>query len=265
MARRQQSFTNDGNEDSQIDTQQSICTTILHYIEQASAPWKEYTSRSVFLASFAMSLLYLTVLSFGTTMVTYLLHTGFSPMEVSSMRIGSVIAELSGTWAAPFIMDRIGPIRSGLWFLNWQSACLAAAAAGFVFLDAGSRMVAIILIISVALSRIGLWGFDLSVQFLVQEVIPTFSLSIESSLTDLVRSIEHRRACQSAIFLHRDGTAERFRASILCHHHLLPLARAIQIPGADQLRSHRVGGCLLCWVCSQGTRASAAPIQVHWG
>lgn len=156
-------------------------TTIVHYIEQAIAPWQGYTSHSVFLASFAMSLLYLTVLSFGTTMVTYLLHTGFSPMEVSSMRIGSVVAELSGTWAAPFIMDRIGPIRSGLWFLNWQSACLAAAAAGFVFLDAGSRMVAIILIVSVALSRIGLWGFDLSVQFLVQEVI-TLSLTCPRSI-----------------------------------------------------------------------------------
>lgn len=174
-----------------MDTRQSIRTTIVHYIEQAAAPWQEYTSHSVFLASFAMSLLYLTVLSFGTTMVTYLLHTGFSPMEVSSMRIGSVIAELSATWAAPFIMDRIGPVRSGLWFLNWQSACLAAAAAGFVFLDAGSRMVAIILIISVALSRIGLWGFDLSVQFLVQVVItPTLpsDQSIEFSLISIYRA-----------------------------------------------------------------------------
>lgn len=103
-------------------------------------------------------------------MVTYLLHTGFSPLEVSSMRIGSVISELSGTWAAPFIMNRIGPIRSGLWFLNWQFCCLAAAAASYIFLEPSSRMVAVTLIIGVSLSRIGLWGFDLAVQFLVQEV-----------------------------------------------------------------------------------------------
>lgn len=103
-------------------------------------------------------------------MVTYLLHTGFNPLEVSGMRIGSVIAELSGTWAAPFIMDRIGPIRSGLWFLNWQSCCLATAAAGYIFLDPSSRMVAVSLIAGVSLSRIGLWGFDLAVQFLVQDV-----------------------------------------------------------------------------------------------
>jgi iron-regulated transporter 1 len=139
-------------------------------IQDTFKPWKEYISSPVFLASFALSLLYLTVLSFGVTMVTYLLHTGFSSLQVSYMRIGSVAAELSGTWAAPLIMNRIGPIRSGLWFLNWQFVCVAAAAASFVAWDSSSRIVAGCLIGGVAMSRIGLWGFDLSVQFLVQEV-----------------------------------------------------------------------------------------------
>jgi iron-regulated transporter 1 len=132
-------------------------------------PWKEYISNPIFLPSFALSLLYLTVLSFGPTMVTYLLHTGFSSLQVSYMRIVSVAAELSGTWTAPLIMKRIGPIRSGLWFLNWQFVCVAAAAASFVAFSS-SRAVAGSLIAGVAMSRIGLWGFDLSVQFLVQEV-----------------------------------------------------------------------------------------------
>ncbi|KAJ6144875.1 Major facilitator superfamily domain general substrate transporter [Penicillium chermesinum] len=102
-------------------------------------------------------------------MVTYLLHSGFNSLEISCMRIGSVAAEISGTWAAPFIMNRIGPIRSGLWFLNWQFGCVAGAAAGFIFWDSTSRLAAGILIVGVALSRVGLWGFDLSAQFLVQE------------------------------------------------------------------------------------------------
>ncbi|KAJ5496647.1 hypothetical protein N7463_008634 [Penicillium fimorum] len=135
------------------------------------APWKEYIASPVFLASFALSLLYLTVLSFGATMVTYLLHAGFTSLQVSYMRIGSVAAELSGTWTAPIIMNRIGPIRSGLWFLNWQFVCVAGAATAFVSWDSSSRFVAGTLIAGVALSRVGLWGFDLSVQFLVQENI----------------------------------------------------------------------------------------------
>lgn len=137
---------------------------------EALEPWREYGASPVFLASFALSLLYMTVLSFGATMVTYLLHSGFDPLQVSCMRIGSVVAEVSGTWAAPSVMNRIGPIRSGLWFLNWQFCCVAGAAFAFILWDSQSRLVAGSLVVGVALSRIGLWGFDLSVQFLVQEV-----------------------------------------------------------------------------------------------
>ncbi|KGO45212.1 Major facilitator superfamily domain, general substrate transporter [Penicillium expansum] len=142
---------------------------ILHSLPESLAPWKEYIASPVFLASFALSLLYLTVLSFGATMVTYLLHTGFTSLQVSYMRIGAVAAEISGTWTAPLIMNRIGPIRSGLWFLNWQFVCVAGTAVAFVAWDSSSRAVAGTLIAGVALSRVGLWGFDLSVQFLVQE------------------------------------------------------------------------------------------------
>lgn len=145
----------------------------LPHWHDAVAPWREYVTSRVFLASFALSLLYFTVLSFGGTMVTYLLHTGFNSLDVSAMRIGSVAAELSGTWTAPFIMNRIGPIRSGLWFLNWQLCCVAGAAAAYIFSDASSQLAAGSLIVGVTLSRIGLWGFDLSVQFLVQDVSST--------------------------------------------------------------------------------------------
>lgn len=143
---------------------------VVSYLQETVAPWQEYVANPVFLASFSLSLLYLTVLSFGATMVTYLLHSGFNSLEVSCMRIGSVAAELSGTWTAPLVMNRIGPIRSGLWFLNWQVLCVAGATVAFVLWDSTSKLVAGSLIVGVALSRIGLWGFDLSAQFLVQEV-----------------------------------------------------------------------------------------------
>ncbi|CAI7585253.1 unnamed protein product [Penicillium glandicola] len=151
------------------DPHSNTSRKIPYSLSQSLAPWKEYIANPVFLASFALSLLYLTVLSFGATMVTYLLHAGFTSLQVSYMRIGSVVAELSGTWTAPVVMNRIGPIRSGLWFLNWQFICVAAAAVAFVAWDSSSQFVAGTLIAGVALSRAGLWGFDLSVQFLVQE------------------------------------------------------------------------------------------------
>ncbi|OJJ37341.1 hypothetical protein ASPWEDRAFT_107452 [Aspergillus wentii DTO 134E9] len=173
LARNQSILTDEDDEQDQTNESLPTQNTIRNAdcTQKALAPWREYVSSPVFLASFALSLLYLTVLSFGATMVTYLLHTGFNPLQVSCMRIGSVIAELSGTWAAPFITNKIGPIRSGLWFLNWQFCTLATAAAAFSFFDSNSQLVAVSLIVGVALSRIGLWGFDLSVQFLVQESV----------------------------------------------------------------------------------------------
>lgn len=150
--------------------ERSLLRRISQYAQGTIEPWREYVRQPVFLASFALSLLYLTVLSFGPTMVTFLLHSGFSSLQVSGMRIGAVLAEISGTWVAPFLMDRIGPIRSGLWFLNWQFCTLAAAVAAFAFASDSPQLVAVSLIVGVALSRLGLWGFDLSVQFLVQEV-----------------------------------------------------------------------------------------------
>jgi solute carrier family 40 (iron-regulated transporter), member 1 len=149
---------------------QSLFRTTLRYIHSVVAPWREYATSSAFLPSFSLSLLYLTVLSFGAQMVTYLLHSGFTPLEVSYMRIGAVIFELAGTWLAPLAIKRVGPIRSSLWFINWQWVCLATPAALFISLESSGWLVALSLVLGVALSRLGLWGFDLSVQYLIQEV-----------------------------------------------------------------------------------------------
>ncbi|KAJ5697526.1 hypothetical protein N7488_011210 [Penicillium malachiteum] len=158
-----------GETDETLQAHRNSSEGVLDYLRGSLTPWEEYVSSRVFLPSFALSLLYMTVLSFGATMVTYLLHSGFDSLQVSCMRIGSVAAEVSGTWIAPLIMNRIGPIRSGLWFLNWQFCCVAGAALTFALWDSNSQIVAGSLIVGVALSRIGLWGFDLSAQFLVQD------------------------------------------------------------------------------------------------
>ncbi|KAL2851476.1 Ferroporti-1 [Aspergillus pseudoustus] len=180
--------TEDGEETNHVE-RRTIRTKISQYIHGTIAPWREYVQQPVFLASFALSLLYLTVLSFGPTMVTFLLYSGFSSLQVSAMRIGAVLAELSGTWAAPFLMHRIGPIRSGLWFLNWQFATLAGAVATFAFASDSPQLVGGSLIIGVALSRLGLWGFDLSVQFLVQEGIEAGSRARFSATEMALQSI----------------------------------------------------------------------------
>ncbi|KAF2232561.1 hypothetical protein EV356DRAFT_525114 [Viridothelium virens] len=120
--------------------------------------------------SFALALLYFTVLSFSGQMLTFLLFSGYTSAIVGATRTISTIFELSATWIAPRVIKKIGAVRAGSWFLNWQMICLAAGVSLFWTLH--GRIAAVSsLVASVALSRVGLWGFDLSAQMIVQEQV----------------------------------------------------------------------------------------------
>ncbi|KAF2794147.1 hypothetical protein K505DRAFT_324959 [Melanomma pulvis-pyrius CBS 109.77] len=138
---------------------------ILDYLR----PWKDYVQNPAFLASFSLSLLYLTVLSFGSQMTTYLLTLKFTSVHISVLRLAAVALELSATCAAPLLMRKIGPVRSGLWFINEQLIAVALAVGLFTSVNSQAQLAGVALIFGVTLSRFGLWGFDLCVQFLVQE------------------------------------------------------------------------------------------------
>lgn len=147
----------------------------LSFFHPTLTPWKEYILNPAFLASFSLSLLYLTVLSFASQMTTYLLSLGFTSFHVSVMRLVAVSLELTSTCAAPLLMRRIGPVRSGLWFINEQLIAVLLAIALFSTVEPRTKFAGAVLASGVALSRIGLWGFDLCVQFLVQEDAPEHS------------------------------------------------------------------------------------------
>ena len=85
---------------------------VLHTTRQ----FQFYVRHTAFRPSFALALLYLTVLSFSGQMVTYLLSAGFDSFAVGASRTASTAIELSATWIAPVTMKYIGPIRSGIWF-----------------------------------------------------------------------------------------------------------------------------------------------------
>ena len=129
----------------------------------------DYSRHMAFVPSFALSLLYLTVLSFSGQMITYLSSIGFSSVQIGLLRTLSTAIEVSATWLAPIAMKRTGPLRSGLWFINWQMACLCAAVASFWWIDK-PILAASVMVAGMIASRVGLWGFDLCVQIIVQEV-----------------------------------------------------------------------------------------------
>lgn len=71
-------------------------------------PFKFYVNHPMFLPSFSLSILYMTVLSFGPQMIAYLLFEGRDASQVGIMRTVSVVVELLTTFVAPRIMNRTG-------------------------------------------------------------------------------------------------------------------------------------------------------------
>ncbi|KAF2727212.1 hypothetical protein EJ04DRAFT_547345 [Polyplosphaeria fusca] len=143
-------------------------------IAQALVPASitQYISSVVFLPSFSLALIYLTVLSIGAQTITYLVASDFTSLQVSVIRGVSVITELAGTWIVPPLMERIGVVRAGFWLLAWQVASISLPVTIIAMLDTRSKFVAICLVSGICVKRLGLWGFDLAVQYIVQGGTP---------------------------------------------------------------------------------------------
>jgi solute carrier family 40 (iron-regulated transporter), member 1 len=140
--------------------------------------WKAYFKSPVMLPSVCLSLLYLTVLSTGVQWQTYMLSIGYPPLTVALLRLVGVVFEFTATKLSPWLINRITAIRAASWFLNWQAAWLAMGVTAFwVFGHTLPMISSIVLTVGIIFSRLGLFGFDLAVQDMVQEVYLPILLS----------------------------------------------------------------------------------------
>ncbi|KAJ5153438.1 uncharacterized protein N7482_009916 [Penicillium canariense] len=138
-------------------------------VRQALGDFGFYFRHRVFLPSFAGALLYLTVLSFAGQMVTWLLAAGYGSTQIAVARTLSVMFEVLATWVAPGLMGKIGPIRAGIWLASWQIICLAGGMAIFWSYANQPLLSASGLVGGTILSRVGLRGYDLCAQIIIQE------------------------------------------------------------------------------------------------
>ncbi|BFZ62775.1 hypothetical protein YB2330_003885 [Saitoella coloradoensis] len=145
------------------------------YVKELGDQLISYKRHPMFLPSFSLALLHFTVLSFAGHMVAYLRASSFSTLLIAALRTVSVIVEISATWFAPLAMRNVGPIRAGLWSITWQSMALVGAVGLFHGMGNSGKgkewWGAFGLIVGVIVSRLGLWGFDLSAQTLIQEEV----------------------------------------------------------------------------------------------
>ena len=157
---------------------------VIRYIKQAATDLRAYIKHEAFQPSLALCFLYFTVLSFAGQMVAFLVSVDYTSTHIGLMRTAAVIVELSATWVTPLVIARIGPVRTGLWSINYQLCCLVPSV-GLFWAVKDAHIAVSALILGVILSRVGLWGFDLSAQIIVQEV--GCSAILNSIMTHLTR------------------------------------------------------------------------------
>lgn len=98
-------------------------------------------------------------------------YSGFSTPLIAGLRAIAVIVGLAATFAAPRLIHVVGPVRAGLWSLSWQTVILAPAVVA-LFIPVSPAIQGSLLVGFVFISRLGLRGFDLCEQLLVQQVQP---------------------------------------------------------------------------------------------
>ena len=110
-------------------------------------------------------------------MITFLSqYTEFSTPLIAGLRATAVIIGIIATFLSPPLVRKIGPVRAGIWFLSWQTIFLSPVPI-VMFLSLNKSLQGGVLVAFVSISRLGLWGFDLSEQYLVQQVPRPWSRS----------------------------------------------------------------------------------------
>ncbi|CDO73018.1 hypothetical protein BN946_scf185007.g72 [Trametes cinnabarina] len=145
----------------------SVIEVMLGKMRATLFDWREFTQYPIFLSSLSISCLYLTVLSFDGTMLSYLKAHAYSDPFLAGMRGLNVIAGLAGTLAMPVLERKLGLVRAGNWSIWSEVVCLLPVLITF-YVGAptsdgtkGPTWNAVLLFGGMMLSRIGLWAFDL--------------------------------------------------------------------------------------------------------
>jgi iron-regulated transporter 1 len=140
-------------------------------VEQRPVSFMEYTHHKIFPASLAISLLYLTVLSFGGIMISYLKIVGYSDWSLGTLRAIAGISGMASTYILPYLSARIGIIRTGVWALWFESFTLVPVVLSFTAWGSQSSWGHIMLFGGMSVSRIGLWVFDIAETILLQQMV----------------------------------------------------------------------------------------------
>ncbi len=156
-------------------------------LESLLGAWRRYARHSLFVPSLGYCLLYLTVLDGSTMMTAYLEWIG-TPESVMGLSRGvGALFGLFGTFIFPFVLDyfRGSIVKTAMICLVLFWLLISPPPLNFLSnLSASHKQEvssAYVLMVSVAISRLGLWSFDLAHTQLVQENVEEASRGVFNS------------------------------------------------------------------------------------
>ncbi|KAI3931733.1 hypothetical protein MKW92_043535 [Papaver armeniacum] len=161
--------------------------------------WIVYLRQDVVLPGVALSLLYFSVLSFGTLMTATLEWKGIPAYVIGIVRGISATVGIAATLLYPILHSRISTLRTGLWSIWTQWSFLLVCAAS-VWIQ-NNNISAWMLMGGVSASRLGLWMFDLSVMQQMQDQVPDSDRCIVGGVQNSLQSILHLLSYVSGIIV----------------------------------------------------------------
>jgi len=170
-------------------------------VRQIATHARLYFAQQCWPPAFCLAMLYFTVLSFSPLMTGYLKWSGMGNTEQSGFRALGALTAMLASLVFPFAMRRTTLPRMGLWGIHSQVLCLLGMVlARFVVpaamgwgVNQGADATLYIFTTFLALSRFGLWGFDLSVTQILQEQVPMEVVGtvngVQGSLQDMMQML----------------------------------------------------------------------------
>ena len=161
-----------------------------HPLKALLSGWSIYLTHKVSLTSLAYVLLYITVLSGGVSIISYLNSLGVSPIWIAVFSgVASVMGILSTLVVVPLV-SYFGNVLAGQIFLALQLSFLVLSVFSFFFFSEESSPIRIFFFLAgIVLSRCGLWLFDMvevqQIQILVEPEHRGIFNATESALTNL--------------------------------------------------------------------------------
>ncbi|KAJ1029313.1 hypothetical protein NDA13_002564 [Ustilago tritici] len=197
----QQSQTRE-QKDRMARVTKKVASSMLGDIGQQYQDWKLFIRLPIFLTSLCISLLYMSVLSFDPTFIAYLKsETLYSDAFIAGMRAVGVVTGLIGTFIMPILEKKIGHVRTGSYSLFAELIPLIPAVVSLWITGSPTDRFRLrdkrrpslntgLLFSGLALSRIGLWSFDLMQLAMIQTALSPEQLGPDAGRKNALMALQ---------------------------------------------------------------------------